>query len=165
MSPGMIIKDQFVVNICHVIPSQPLFWSIYWVVLWQFWPKLQLWMIVHYKCTYFNSLVVHWRGTRVLGGESKTYFLTNLAMLYPGKSCFIGEKLKQGPRWQKRSPGLPIKGGDTYFLAKHLVWNPRRHAAKHLVWNPKRHATRSRSHWHMHIHPATSYVIHRMYGH
>ena len=34
--------------------------------------------------------------------------------------------MKQGGRWQKRSPGPPIKDEDTFLLTKYLVWTPQK---------------------------------------
>ena len=52
------------------------------VFLWLFWPKTQLCRIVHCTNASKNSLLVHHKGAWVLGRESTTDFVPNLAITW-----------------------------------------------------------------------------------
>ena len=51
---------------------------VFW---WLLWPKTQLCMVVDYTGTNKKSLLLHQKGTRILGGQSKTEILSNITIL------------------------------------------------------------------------------------
>ena len=61
------------------------------LVLWLFWPKRHVCMIVDWYYTSLNSILVYYQGSWSPGWESKMNFYSNLATFYPTNPNFGGE--------------------------------------------------------------------------
>ena len=59
-----------------------------WVFVLLFWSKEQLYLVADYTDANKRSILVHHKGTQILGWRSKTAFLTNITLFYPANPYF-----------------------------------------------------------------------------